>query len=358
MTKNIYILKLLLVTAIFLAAKNLCYSQPAKRFVIKGKIHGLKNGFMLVSYSTKKNIQDTIIIKEGKFSYSGKVFEPTLATFYLDKKAISFYLEKGKMIFDAKNDSFTKAELFGSQTNDDMEFRGVLINNRIKINTENNIQEDIPQLTFAIDTGFINSTPESYYSLRLLNFYFSDLDYKFITAAFGKFKKKYQESKMGIDLRDKLELSAKSLPGVQVNNFTFLNEKGGSVSLKSIAEQHNIIAIDLWASWCIPCRENTPFVKSLYNKFNSKGLGILSLSIDKKKESWIKAIQEDGINIWYNGIDDERKSIENLLGIISIPTIILFDKNLKIINKFNGRWKGKRDLELAVNNALSNIEAP
>ena len=41
-----------------------------------------------------------------------------------------------------------------------------------------------------------------------------------------------------------------------------------------------LILIDVWASWCKPCRVANPKMVKLYNKFHNKGLEIISISLD------------------------------------------------------------------------------
>jgi len=54
-----------------------------------------------------------------------------------------------------------------------------------------------------------------------------------------------------------------------------------------------IVLIDVWSSWCVPCREQIPEIKKLYKKYNSKGLEIIGISMDDNKQNWLKAIQKD-----------------------------------------------------------------
>ncbi len=54
-----------------------------------------------------------------------------------------------------------------------------------------------------------------------------------------------------------------------------------------------VILLDVWSSWCVPCREQIPELRKLYKKYNSKGFEIIGISMDDNKQRWLKAIQED-----------------------------------------------------------------
>lgn len=93
--------------------------------------------------------------------------------------------------------------------------------------------------------------------------------------------------------------------------------------------------IDIWASWCIPCRKEMPYLKELYDKYHSKGLNIVSLSLDQAKDTskWEKVSKELGIswNNWFvkGGFDSV---FAKALQVKGIPRYILIDKYGKIAN--------------------------
>jgi thiol-disulfide isomerase/thioredoxin len=110
--------------------------------------------------------------------------------------------------------------------------------------------------------------------------------------------------------------------------------------------------LDFWASWCAPCRELTPHIKSLYQKYNSKGLSIIAISGDSKYEAWLKAIQHDGIDSLVNILSftdsdmDFLKTSESIgaasfkgelrkqFNLMPIPVAILIDRNGVIVERY------------------------
>lgn len=57
--------------------------------------------------------------------------------------------------------------------------------------------------------------------------------------------------------------------------------------ISSLLAKNEVTVIDLWASWCGSCRQVTPILKKVLSKYQSKGLGIVGLTLDEDKEGWI-----------------------------------------------------------------------
>lgn len=121
-------------------------------------------------------------------------------------------------------------------------------------------------------------------------------------------------------------------------NFSLPNQYGDTISLYDF--KGNFLLIDFWASWCVACRKDNPNIVELYEKYSSKGLAFLSISLDglldqeKPKEDWVQAINEDRL-IWENvsELKGWRSKVRNLYEIERLPMTILIDKEGNIITK-------------------------
>ena len=113
---------------------------------------------------------------------------------------------------------------------------------------------------------------------------------------------------------------AKKLEGIVSPSFEYENHKGGKSKLEDFKGKY--VYIDVWATWCGPCRKEIPNLKKLYELYKGKGLEIVSVSIDKNETAWKKALAEEKLS-WPNGLD--RAGIADSYKVKFIPAIFLVD---------------------------------
>jgi len=116
-------------------------------------------------------------------------------------------------------------------------------------------------------------------------------------------------------------------------DFTLKTPEGKEIKLSMLKGQ--IVLIDFWASWCGPCRQESPNVVRLYNQYKADGFTIFSVSLDENADKWNEAIKKDGL-IWPNhGSDLQgwKTPLTQLYGFNSIPHTVLVNKEGKIIGR-------------------------
>ncbi|GDX48440.1 hypothetical protein LBMAG25_12580 [Bacteroidota bacterium] len=121
-----------------------------------------------------------------------------------------------------------------------------------------------------------------------------------------------------------------SLSGLVGNQFTFKDKNGKNVPLENFRGKY--IYIDVWATWCKPCREEFPFLDSLKKHFkNENALQIIAVSVDKDFQKWSKFVTENNMN----GIQLHAASDSDFVkfyDIAALPRYILIDKNGNVMN--------------------------
>lgn len=130
------------------------------------------------------------------------------------------------------------------------------------------------------------------------------------------------------NLLEKIESVAKTNIGTVAPDFTFPDINGKQVSLSSLKGKY--VLIDFWASWCGPCRQESPNVQKQYQLYKDKGFEVLSVSIDKKEDAWRKAIEEDQIKGTMLLAKDSKKIMKDYV-FSGIPYMVLLDKEGKVM---------------------------
>ena len=109
------------------------------------------------------------------------------------------------------------------------------------------------------------------------------------------------------------------------------NYKGGTTSLDDLKGKY--VYIDVWATWCPPCRAEIPYLKKIEKKYHGKNIEFVSISLDEDNdhEAWKNMIadKEMGGTQLYAGGDSEFVEGYRIDG---IPRFILIDDEGNIVN--------------------------
>jgi len=111
------------------------------------------------------------------------------------------------------------------------------------------------------------------------------------------------------------------------------------------------VLVDFWASWCAPCRRENPNIVRQHQTFKDKGFTVLGVSLDSNPGSWMRAIEDDGLD-WTQVSDLQawKSPIVADYRVRAIPASFLIDPEGRIIAK-NLRGKDlEEELKLRIAN--------
>ncbi len=131
--------------------------------------------------------------------------------------------------------------------------------------------------------------------------------------------------------------------GKEAPIFEFPTVDGKMVNLKEFRGKY--LVVDFWASWCGPCRQEIPHMKDLYEVYKGKDIEFLSVSIDKSKNAWKKAMRQEDMAWPQLQAPGSGKDIMKEYQFSGIPYIILLDKEGKIVAKQLRSESLKKQLE-------------
>ena len=200
--------------------------------------------------------------------------------------------------------------------------------------------EDLTERINAMNLEFMQSYPESNMSVLLMRSAIALLDCKTAETIYNSFTENAKNSAFGKEIFAKLEKRRISEPGQKAKLFVKTDINGEELNLPELNKDHYIL-LDFWASWCEPCRRGNPHLKELYKKYGPKGLLIVCVADDdRRQDDWKMAIETDGTEefrhvlngIKYTGSGSDRvidlsEALSEDFGTLVLPTKFLIDKN-------------------------------
>lgn len=155
-----------------------------------------------------------------------------------------------------------------------------------------------------------------------------------VTAANTASSKRVAQSKTpGVVIRESSIQSINDLEVEQTDGkkFKFANLKG------------KVILVDVWATWCGPCREQTPKLAALQQKYREKGLAVVGLSLDEKSDQALVQdfMKQAGVNYTIAYASDKMSGAfldgtEDETGSAPIPQLFVISKDGRVVEHLIG----------------------
>ena len=345
---------------ILLTITALGQQKKVDNFKVSGSVAPHASGKADLYYEKDGSIRvDSTVVVNGKFKISGQVEEPVFARLVFRPSStanvrpgiLSFYLEPG-MVSVSSPDTLKNVTVSGS--NSDIDFlpiRKALVTYNAKLSGLNRearqyqaakdtvslkmvrkkmdkLEEDFKNDTYRKFAEQHLESPVSLYALDQVAG--SYLNSEEIEPLFNKLSPQIRSSKAGRDFAKKIDAAKATSRDSYLPDFSQPDTSGKLVRLSSFKGKY--VLVDFWASWCMPCREESPSLVKSFNAYKDKGFTILGVSLDKSKESWLKAIRVDKLN-WTQVSDLKywNNDVAKKFDIRFVPQNILLDPSGKII---------------------------
>ncbi|RZJ82346.1 MAG: TlpA family protein disulfide reductase [Flavobacterium sp.] len=124
-----------------------------------------------------------------------------------------------------------------------------------------------------------------------------------------------------------------SLKGIIAPEFNYANYSGGKTALTSLRGKY--VYLDIWATWCAPCRAEIPDLKELEKHYKNKNIVFVSISVDKQEdyEKWKKFVNDEklgGVQLFAD--KDFNSDWVKAFKIDGIPRFIIIDPTGKVVD--------------------------
>ena len=344
-----------------------CNKNKIQETIVYGNISNLPDGTLYLYRDRYNNRIDSVKTKNGKFEikYRRKTDEPQyLGLDHIDNKgvlrAIGFPTINSKFRGSTINSQYFFSDSIISITGKmkDFKTKDISLNAKYKIvisprisaglqtkalyNINADLFEKINEHTLQSIKEKIKEYPYSYHLLYNIDENKNSFSPQQVDEFLKLFKGDITESESfkKLSVYNKKRFNEKEIAMPLLENIT--GKKSEILDPKY--KKHLIV---FWASWCGPCRQEIPLLKTLYNNRNPD-LEFISISIDEDKKAWKKALNEEHMK-WKQFIitekDQDYEKIQmrfRLNG--AIPYTVLVDNNFKIIKSTVG-LSSEKDLQ-------------
>lgn len=330
-------MKRILVGLLFLSPLGL---MAQINFTIKGKISGpmaaMKKVYLNYNNGEKYPPSDSAEVKNGEFEISGTMLneEYNQARLTISNSLMGSRMENQLTVYPKKGDRIT-ITISG-------DIHTAIISGSKQSQVYQSVQDSLSHAKDVEDKilifkRLIEQYPDSKMSLSAFNSRFGfGISKSYgpqvpeIIKIYEMLSPRIRATKDGMTCAKALEEVSHLVVGGTLVDFTSKTPEGKVIKLSDYRGKY--VLVDFWASWCIPCRAEFPYLKKAYARFKGK-LEILGYSIDNDRSLWVSALENDDVP-WINVSDliGGRDPIALNYQINAVPSNFLIGPDGKVIS--------------------------
>ena len=147
-----------------------------------------------------------------------------------------------------------------------------------------------------------------------------------VCGFYDRLSERVKGTKKGWELGERLEVMKRFAPGNPAPDFALPTVVGDTLRLSDL--RGHVVILDFWASWCAPCMGEMPVMKEIYAAYHERGLEIVGVSLDDKRERWVGAIEREGL-AWRQVSSLRGRGgcpVAKLYQVIGIPKLYIIDE--------------------------------
>lgn len=334
-----------------------CFSQKAT--ILSGKINGIDSGSIIYLSQTSKNETiDSFTVKNNDFQFELPIEKGDIyfVNFSIKGQIVGqpVYLQKGDDVHINIEKNFKAITYSGSplanEQNDFIEglyeiyTQDTLIDRKLQdakdsvlIQNLNQQKADVNNKRQAYFKTWVQKHLNSAFSVAIIYLFMQKTDIAVLENLYNNLYPQAKENNLVVDQIPFFFAQRKEeeyfKPGEKIKEFVLNNTSGIPQSFYKL-KGDNYVLIDIWASWCAPCRKSSPELKKLLDTYNNHNFKIIGISADEDNMLWKEAVIKDGMN-WYQ-LSDLKGTDAGFIKeshIILYPTYIIVSPDGTILSR-------------------------
>jgi peroxiredoxin len=116
--------------------------------------------------------------------------------------------------------------------------------------------------------------------------------------------------------------SAATLSG-PAPNFSLESRGGGTVTLEDLKGQ--VVMINFWATWCVPCRQEMPHLEALHQRYSSLGFTLLGVNVEDNRDGVEKYLKDTPVT--FPILFDPKSEVSKLYEVVAMPSTVMVGRD-------------------------------